>query len=140
MAAKYRTVFQSGRWTRLHMDFWPRVVRNGNLIWGATQHWLLGRREGQPVPTVRLQLIRESLQDFEARLTILQSLAKLPAEAQKAHRILLDDLQRRMGIGRAYLSQMELNHDWLGYVARVCRAAEELSGVKTEASWGNPPK
>jgi hypothetical protein len=72
-------IFQNGRWTRLHVDFWPRVVRNGNLIWGATPLWLLGRREGEPVPTVRLQLIREGLQDFEAMLS-LQLAQTTPAD------------------------------------------------------------
>jgi hypothetical protein len=45
-----------------------------------------------------------------------------------------------MGAGGSYLSQMELNLDWPAYAARVYRAAEELIGIKTEATWEQPPK
>ncbi|MGD0896397.1 MAG: hypothetical protein ABR915_01090, partial [Thermoguttaceae bacterium] len=109
-------------------------------IWGCFPLYVAGHGADGPVPTVRLQTIRQSLQEFEPRLTVLQSLANLPAEEQKSHRALLDDLHRRMGAGGSYLSQMELNLDWPAYAARVYRAAEELIGIKTEATWEQPPK
>ncbi|MGD0897180.1 MAG: glycoside hydrolase domain-containing protein [Thermoguttaceae bacterium] len=129
----------SGRLARLGLDFWPENVRYRALIWGVYPIRVAGRGPDGPVPTVRLQMMREAVQDFEARLTILDALARLPAEEQKPLRAVLDDLHRRMAIGGAYLSQMELNLDWPGYAARVYRAAEELSGTKTEARWDRPP-
>jgi hypothetical protein len=85
-------------------------------------------------------MMREALQDFEARLTIIEVLAKLPAEQQTTYRTLLDDFRQRCRTGNEILSQMELNLNWPGYVARLYRAAEELTGVKTEAHWDNPPR
>ena len=130
----------SGRLARVGLDFWPEVSRYHAPIWGVYPIHLAGRGADGPVPTVRLQAIQQSLQEFEPRLTILQALAKLPPEQQKTHRALLDDLSRRMAMGGSYLSQMELSLDWPAYAARVYRAAEELSGVKAEARWENPPR
>ena len=130
----------SGRLARVGLDFWPENVRYGPLIWGLYPIRLAGRGPHGPLPTVRLAMMREALQDFEARLVILQALSGLPADEREAHRRLLDDLRRRMGTGNAYLSQMELNLDWLGYVARLYRAAEDLTGLKTQARWDEPPR
>jgi hypothetical protein len=162
-------IFQSGRWTRLQMDYWPRVVRNGNLIWGATQHWLLGRREGQPVPTVRLQLIRESLQDFEAMLTLRMAQTKpddpalVPFLRPGMHnlRTLLEkqtgpgastsymDLMAEMyshvrtGCGVygswCHIPQTELGYDWPAWLARLHAAAAEAAGDKAAVKWSDPP-
>jgi hypothetical protein len=137
----FRTVpMLSGRVARTGIDFWPESVRYSPLIWGIYPIRVAGRGPDGPLPTVRVQMMREALQDYEARLTILEAIAKLPADEQKPHRDLLEDFSRRMGIGRAGLSQMELNLDWPGYVAQTYRAAEALSGMKTEARWDNPPK
>ncbi|MGD0898148.1 MAG: hypothetical protein ABR915_09960 [Thermoguttaceae bacterium] len=38
------------------------------------------------------------------------------------------------------LSQVELNLDWPAHIAQIYRAAEELTGIKTEAKWEEPPK
>ena len=136
----FRTVpMLSGRLARVGLDFWPEHVRYGPLIWGLYPIRLAGRGPDGPLPTVRLAMMREALQDFEARLVILEALANRPAEAQEPYRPLLDDLRRRMAIGNAYLSQMELALDWPGYAARLYRAAEELTGAKTEARWDEPP-
>ncbi|MGD0899253.1 MAG: glycoside hydrolase domain-containing protein [Thermoguttaceae bacterium] len=137
----FRTIpMYSGRLARTGLDFWPENVRYRPLIWGVYPIRVAGRGPDGPLPTVRLQMMREALQDFEARLTVLEAIAKLPAEEQKAPRAVLNDLHRRMAIGDGYLSQMELNLDWPGYVAQMYRAAEELTGIKTEAKWEQPPK
>jgi hypothetical protein len=163
-------IFQNGRWTRLHVDFWPRVVRNGNLIWGATPLWLLGRREGEPVPTVRLQLIREGLQDFEAMLS-LQLAQTTPADPvlaaifQPGYHRLRPHLENRTAPGDSSsytdlmmemyahvragcgiygcwsnLPQTELGYDWPSWLARLHAAAAKAAGTKTDASWTEPPK
>ncbi|MGD0898469.1 MAG: glycoside hydrolase domain-containing protein, partial [Thermoguttaceae bacterium] len=130
----------AGRLARLGLDFWPDVIRYNVPIWGIYPIRVVGRGAEGPVPTVRFQLLRESVQDFEPRLTILKALATLPPEEQKKQRALLDNLHHRMRVGDAYLSQMELNLDWPAYAARVYRAAEELTGIKTNAKWDQPPK
>jgi hypothetical protein len=143
----YRTQpMHDGRWTRLGVDFWPKVSRYHGLIWGATPVWLSAPGPKGPLPTVRLQMIREGLQDFEARMAILDASAKLPAEQQKPYRDLLDDLLRRVKAGGGFLfgaeclPLTELSYDWPAYVARLHAAAAELSGVKTEARWEQPPQ
>jgi hypothetical protein len=130
----------SGRLARVGLDFWPDSVRYSPLIWGLYPIRLAGRGPDGPLPTVRLALMREALQDFEARLVILEALARLPAEEQASYRALLDELRRRMAIGNAYLSQTELGLDWPGYLAQLYRAAEELSGLTLRARWDDPPK
>jgi hypothetical protein len=132
----------SGRLARVGLEFWPEAIRYQAPIWGVYPIYLAGRGADGPVPTVRLRNIQQSLQEFEPRLTILEALAKLPPEEQKTHphRALLDDLHRRMAMGGSRLSQTELNLNWPAYAARVYRAAEELSGVKTQACWENPPR
>jgi hypothetical protein len=138
-----------GRWTRLGIDFWPEPPsmqrsRYHPLIWGATPLWLTWPGPQGPQPTVRLMMIREGLQDFEARLAIAAQLGRLPAERQKPYRELLDDLGRRtppFGEGPvALLPQTELSYDWQGYVAALHAAAAELAGVKVQANWDAPPK
>ncbi len=135
----FRTIpCHNGRIARFGLDFWSGA--GAGLIWGVYPTQLARRGPDGPVPSVRLQMMREGAQDFEARMAILESLAKLPAQQQTAYRALLDDLLRRYRAGEAYLSQTELNLDWPGYVARVYRAAEELTGIKTKARWEPPPK
>jgi hypothetical protein len=163
-------IFQTGRWTRLYVDGWPQQVRIGNLIWGATQLWLLGRREPAPVPTVRLQLIRESLQDFEAMLTLRLAQTRpddpalVPFIRPGMHnlRALLEkqtgpgasssymDLMTEMyahvraGLGIygswCNLPQTEPGYDWPAWLARLHAAAAEAAGEKTTATWSDPPR
>jgi len=98
---------------------------------------------------VRLQMMREGFQDFEPRLTILEAIKKLPAEERKPYQTLLNDIShsgdrhfgdRRLLGGNPHLSQEELRIDWPAYLARTYRAAEELTGIKTEGKWEEPPK
>jgi hypothetical protein len=162
-------IFQTGRWTRLHMDFWPKLVRRSNLIWGASQNWLLGRRESGPVPTVRLQLIRESLQDFEAMLTLRLAQTRpddpalVPFIRPGMHnlRAILEKetgpgssasylgfmaemyahVRAGLGIYGSWcnLPQTEPGYDWPSWLARLHAAAAEAVGEKTTATWSHPP-
>jgi hypothetical protein len=129
----------SGRLGRVGLDFWPDGVRYSPLIWGLYPIRLASRGPDGPLPTVRLAMMRQAMQDFEPRLTILESIAKLGPDGQRPYRQLLDDLHRRMAIGNSYLSQNELGQDWPAYVARLYRAAEELTAIKTDARWDSPP-
>jgi hypothetical protein len=130
----------SGRLARVGLDFWPENVRYSPLIWGIYPIRLAVRGPDGPQPTVRLAMMREALQDFEARLVILEALPKLPAPEQASYRALLGDLRRRFAVGNAFLSQAELGLDWPGYAAQLYRAAEELSGLAAAARWEAPPK
>jgi hypothetical protein len=130
----------SGRLARVGVDFWADHVRYSPLIWGLYPIRLAGRGPDGALPTVRLAMMREALQDFEPRLVILQALATLPAEKQAACRALLDELRRRFAVGNAYLSQAELGLGWPGYVARLHAAAAELAGLKMDATWEQPPR
>ncbi|MGD0900398.1 MAG: glycoside hydrolase domain-containing protein [Thermoguttaceae bacterium] len=139
----------NGRVARLGLDFWPGDTRYNGLIWGAYPLHLLARGPAGPLPTVRLQMMREGFQDFEPRLTIMEAIKKLPAEEQKPYQTLLNDIShsgdrhfgdRRLLGGNPHLSQEELRIDWPAYLARTYRAAEELTGIKTEGKWEEPPK
>ena len=130
----------SGRLARVGLDFWPENVRYSPLIWGIYPIRLAVRGPDGPQPTVRLAMMREALQDFEARLVILEALPKLPAPEQASYRALLGDLRRRFAAGNVYLSQAELGLDWPGYAAELYRAAEELSGSAAAARWEAPPQ
>jgi hypothetical protein len=139
----FRTLpMHNGSLSRVGIDFWPVHGRAqyGVLIWGSYALALAGRGAEGPIPTVRMLMMRQGLQDFETRLTVVEALPKLPPEQQKTYRELLDELPRRVAVGNAYLAQMELNLDWPDYVAQMHRAAEELSGIKTDAKWEEPPK
>jgi hypothetical protein len=137
----FRTVpMHNGSWARVGIDFWPGVSRYYAPVWGTFPARVAARGPDGPVPTVRLQMMREALQDFEARMTILDALPRLPADRQNALRALLDDLLRRATVGERYLSQTEVGLDWYAYAARLHQAAAELSGAKTEATWDQPPK
>jgi len=139
----FRTVpMYNGRLSRLGIDYFPTNGRSryGVPIWSSYPIRLAGRGDNGLLPTVRHQLVREALQDFEARLTLVQSLAKSPVDIQKANRALLDDFPRRVSQGNAVLSQSELSLDFPSYLARVYEAAEVVSGMKTEAKWEQPPQ
>jgi hypothetical protein len=91
------------------------------------------------VPTVRFQMFREGVQDFEVRVVLLKALAGLPEDRRTAYLDLLDQAGKRMRWGAAYLSQHELAHDWPGYVARVQEAAAAAAGTEVTARWDEPP-
>jgi hypothetical protein len=143
----------------------PLVFRTTALQWGCVgrvglDFWLSGKGREQPsntsffshidaltapgpdgaVPTVRFQMLREGVQEWEARAALLKALAKLPEEQQKAYADLLDELGRRMSWGSAYLSQHELSYDWPAYVARIYQAALQAAGPKTDDPWDRPPQ
>ncbi|MEI6176970.1 MAG: glycoside hydrolase domain-containing protein [Verrucomicrobiota bacterium] len=105
----------NGRLARLGLDFWPGDTKYNNLIWGEYPIRLLARGPAGSVPTVRLQMMREGVQDFEPRLDILEVNAKLPKAQQKSIQSLFGDTYKNY------------------------RTAEELAGIKTEASWDTPP-
>ncbi|MGD0898329.1 MAG: glycoside hydrolase domain-containing protein [Thermoguttaceae bacterium] len=134
----------SGRFARLGLDFWPGDVKYSGLIWGAYPLQLMARGATGALPTVRLQMVREGVQNFEARLTIIEAMEKLSEEQKKPYQGLLNDILRgkgRLGGGSLVLSQTELNLDAPGsHLAQIYRAAEELTGIKTEAKWEEPPK
>ena len=126
------------RFTRVGMDFWDRWPRAGKVQGSVPVEVLAAGPEGA-IPTVRFQLLRQSVQDVEAKLAILKALPNLPAEQQKACRAFLDDLRTRYGVGDGYLSQQELSLDWPAYVAKMYELAAEISGAKTVARWEDPP-
>jgi hypothetical protein len=139
----YRTVPSfSGLVTRVGVDYWPGLARCSapGMVWGTYPVRLTWNGPRGPAPTVRLQMVREALQDFEARMAILDALPKLSEAEQQPYRQLLDDYLRRCAVGEAYLSQTELSLDWPAYVARLYAAAAELAGVKMDAVWGQPPR
>ena len=91
----------SGRFARLGLDFWPGDVRYSGLIWGAYPLQLLARGATGPLPTVRLQMVREGVQNFEARLTIIEAMGKLSEERKKPYQGLLNHILHGKGrLGR----------------------------------------
>jgi hypothetical protein len=128
-----------GRWSRVGVDFWPNAVRYHTLIWGTCPVQLAWRAPDGPAPTVRMQLLREALQDFEARMVVMDALSKAPAASQTKYRALLGGYLQRYAFGNRHLSQAELGLDWSTYLAQLHQAAAEVSGVQTDARWENPP-
>jgi hypothetical protein len=143
----YRTVPMSGHWTRVGMDYWPKVSGRsgpGYFIWGEQPIWLTWPGPDGPMPTVRLQMIREGLQDFEARWTIAKRIVSLPEEQRQPDRKLLNDLFGYvgfyLGVNPVYLlPHTAPSFDWYAYVARL-HAAAELAGAKSDAAWDRPPR
>jgi hypothetical protein len=141
----------------------PFIFRTLPMIWGSLGHvgldfWLRGR--GAPrnssfftpsesltvpgpdgaLPTVRLQMLREGVQDMEIRWTIIRACQNLPEDRRKPYHDLLNEFVQRAYWGSPYLSQCELSYDWRAYTAEVQTAAAELAGVKPDAKWEMPPK
>jgi RNA polymerase sigma factor (sigma-70 family) len=131
----------TGRLARIGLDFWPVDGRQAYqvLIWGTYPIQLAWPGPDGAQPTVRFQMVREALQDVEARWAILDALPKLPPDRQQVFSDLFGDLGRRVRTGEAYLSQVELGLDWPSYAARLHQAAAELAGVKTDVSWSQSP-
>lgn len=137
----FRTIpLQWGRVGRVGLDFWlPRGKGPSNASFFSNMNKITVAGPDGAVPTVRFQMFREAVQDFEVRMAVIRACAKLPDEQRRPYRALLDELGRRIALGN-YLSQNELAYDWPAYVVRVQLAAAELAGAKTDAAWANPPK
>jgi hypothetical protein len=143
----YRTVPVCGHWTRVGMDYWPKVSGRsgpGYFIWGEQPIWMTWPGPDGAQPTVRLQMVREGLQDFAARWLIAKKILSLPEPERQAYRALLNEIHTHTGVwGRIdpvnLLPHTALGYDWQAYVARVHAAAAEADGVKTDAKWEQPP-
>jgi len=139
----FRTVVpQNGHLGSIGLDFWHAKKPgqpNNATYWVQMDALTLPGPDGA-VPTVRFQMLRQGVQEWEARASILKALEGLPPERQKTYGDLFDELSQRMLWGTAYLSQHELSYDWPGYTAQVYWAASELIGVPTGATWDRPPK
>ena len=127
---------------RLGLDFWqagsggPRSTSFFSHVETLTVPGQAGAS-----PTVRFQMFRECVQDYEVKAAILKALPALTEEQRKPYRALLSELDTRKAWGNPfYLSQTELAYDWPGYVARLHEAAAEVTGAKSEARWQNPPR
>ena len=137
----FRTVpLQWGCVGRIGLDFWARGrgAPTNTSFFSHLNSLTIPGPDGA-IPTVRFQMLREGVQDFEARMAVVRALARLPEDQRKPYRALLDELGRRMAMGHSYLSQHELSYDWPSYVAKVHLAAAELAGANAKARWDAPP-
>jgi len=128
---------------RIGLDFWQarasRASPRSSSFFSHIESLTVPGPDG-PLPTVRFQLLREGVQDAEIKAAIVRAYLKLPEEARKPYRALLDELLVRMGWGSPFfLSQSELAYDWPAYVARLHLTAAELAGAKSPAAWHQPP-
>jgi hypothetical protein len=131
-----------GNLSRIGLDFWlaGKGGPKSTSFFSHVNSLTVPGPDGA-APTVRFQMLREGIQDAEIKAGIVKAYLKLPAEQRKPYQELLDELALRMSWGSPmYLSQCELSYDWPAYVARLHRAAADLAGVKTEATWEQPPK
>jgi hypothetical protein len=136
-----------GRWGQLGIDSWPDTNRSARLIliWGSTVNWLAARGPNGLLPTVRFQMIREGLQDFESSMDVMEKIVAMPAEQQAAHRAALDlrrelmDRINNIGSSALHAPATEFSRDWHSLFARYHEAAAALAGVKTGARWESPP-
>jgi hypothetical protein len=130
-----------GHFGRLGLDFW--TSREG----GPTSRTFFSHADALAapgpdgaVPTVRFQMFREGVQDYELRAAIVRAMEGLSEEQRRPYLDLLDEAAARVRWGSACLSQHELAYDWPSYAVRVQEAAAELAGVKTDAVWQKPPR
>jgi hypothetical protein len=128
----HRTAGLDGHWTRVGMDYVRGDWRCGPgfFIWGEQPIWLTWPGADGAQPTVRLQMIREGLQDFEARLIIAKRILDLPEQHRTNYRALLNELFDYTGrwfdpVPANRLPHTALSFDWYGYVARIHAAAFE---------------
>jgi len=126
---------------RIGLDFWDddrNAARNTSYFTNSRSLTVPG--PAGAVPTVRFQMMRQAVQDAELRLAIVRACLKMPEDARKPYRALLDEFGRRVACGRDYLSQQELGYGWQKYVVEMQQTAAELCGVKTSARWDAPPQ
>lgn len=126
---------------RLGLDFWTtgRDAPKAISFFSAVNALTTPGPDGAE-PTVRFQMLREGVQDQQARTMLIRAYLKLPPDRQAPYRALADEFRTRAAAGAQYLSQQERALDWFGYTAQLQSAAAELTGgAKAEASWGRPP-
>jgi hypothetical protein len=131
----YRTGSLHGHWTRVGMDYWPKVSGRsgpGFFIWGEQPIWMTWPGADGAQPTVRFQMIREGLQDFEARLIIAKRIVNLPEHHRKSYRAILDEMLNFTGSygGSDLVNRLPnavLSFGWHDYVARIHAAAFEAN-------------
>ena len=142
----YRNVGWASGFSRLGLDFWPVTVpgttnRRKLLQWRSSAArcmaggaWVVTHPGADgALPSVRLQMLREALQEGEARHLICDAFATMPLP-ERAKRI-----PNYPGWVDKLLPQAQVSRDSLGGVAAVYDLAAELSGQKTEARWQEPP-
>ncbi len=128
-----------GRLGQMGLDYWaPR--NQGTSITSFFSHvsWLAVPGPQGAEPTVRLEMIREGLQDHELRATLVRRAATLAEGEREALLALADELGHILGHGQ-YLSLHETALGWLDYSPRLQEAVADLAGVRTDARWDRPP-
>ena len=126
---------------RLGLDFWK--ARQGGprstSFFSHVESLTMPGPDGA-LPTLRFQMLRENVQDWEIKRMMVAAYLKLPDEKRAPYRAVLNELARRVEFGSSfYLSQSELQYDWPAYVARLHETAADLLGTKSEARWAKPP-
>jgi len=141
----------TGTFCRIGLDFWPvdlqedrlRSLFNtricGSWLYKSNPHAIVAPGSHGAIGGVRFQMLREGVQETEARIFIAQSIAALPAEQQEPYRRLLSERAEARRVAAA-LTQAQISLDWLGLTAREYAAAAELAGLESEGSWDTPPQ
>jgi hypothetical protein len=142
---------------RVGLDYWPV---DGRPLIGRHERWETLYRDNPraiavagpdgALPTVRYQMLREGVQEAEARIVIAGALARedaeetLGADLAKRCRDLLDQRRAaRGGFGPARggaprpaardLPEAQVSCDWLGLTAGLYAAAGEVAAAKSRA-------
>ncbi|GAF74380.1 unnamed protein product, partial [marine sediment metagenome] len=141
----------TGTFCRLGLDFWP-VVSDGTRLrtlfntkicgpWLYKAHPVAIVAPGPDgaIPTVRFQMLREGVQETEARIFLVKSIRKLGGEQKRRYTELLNErvVARRVA---GVLTQAQISLDWLGLTSRMYAAAGELAGEKSQGRWHRPPR
>ena len=137
------------------LDYWPVAEKKGEArrcrfvnfdpdYAGAPKILTVPGPAGA-LPTVRFQMLRESLQEMEARIAINQAAFAMGAEAWKPNKAKWDALQRNITYANQNMldcagESLAESLDWRGRVAATYILAGELAEAKTEASWEYPPQ
>jgi len=137
------------------LDYWPIAEQKGEARRGRFVNFdpdyagapkiLTVPGPAGAIPTVRFQMLRESLQEMEARIAIKQTASAMGTEAWKPNKVKWDALQRNV----VYSTQNMLDSageslaeslDWRNRVANTYILAGELAGGKTGTTWETPPQ
>ncbi|MCC5827981.1 MAG: hypothetical protein JJU36_00910 [Phycisphaeraceae bacterium] len=132
-----------GRLGRIGLDFWMGHEQGPtNRTFFSHVESIAAPGADGAEPTVRFVLLRLGVQEFEIRHAIIKASRELPEDQRNAHHELLDELGPMMMSGGRLrtLSQTRLAYDIPGYMARLQEVAAQLSGVKSEARWDEPPQ